>query len=368
VGGLADAGQFIVRAMVLAAGVGSRLEPLTTQTPKPLVPIANVPVMEHILKLLKRHEFADICANVHYLPDQIKDYFEDGSRLGINLHFLEEKELSGDAGGVRACRDFLSGTTFVVLMGDLLTDADLTEIVRQHKKKKALASIGLKRVREVSHFGIAVLDQAGLITAFQEKPQAHEAKSDLASTGIYILEPEVFNYIPDKGSYGFGRQLFPSLVEKGFPVLGVEIEGYWSDVGTLTQYRQANFDTLAGLVHLDVPGHVKMSPDHLHSKVWLEEGAIIEPNVVIEGPALIGKNSIVRSGAHLSGSVVIGENCIIQEGARIQNSILWSGAQVKSRAEIIDTILGKNVQIESGKIYTGVAAVPESSSEQVALM
>jgi NDP-sugar pyrophosphorylase family protein len=318
--------------------------------------------MQHLLMLLKRHEFADVCANVHYLPDQIKNYFGDGSRLGINLHFLEEKELTGDAGGVRACRDFLSGTTFVVLMGDLLTDADLTAIIAQHKKKKALASIGLKRVKDVSHFGIAVLNKEGLITAFQEKPQPEEAKSDLASTGIYILEPEVFKYIPEKGSYGFGRQLFPALVEKGFPVLGVEIDGYWSDVGTLAQYRQANFDALADLVHLDVPGHVKMSPDHPNQKVWLEEGAIIEPNAVIDGPALIGKNSVIHSGAHLSGSVVIGENCVIHEGAKIQNSILWAGAKVKSKAEITDTILGKDVQIEAGKVYTGVAAVPENSA------
>src|SRR5271156_5939253 len=178
--------------MVLAAGVGSRLEPLTVQTPKPLVPIANIPVMEHLLKLLKRHDFAEICANVHYLPDQITSYFQDGSSIGIKMHFLEEKELSGDAGGVRACHDFLGGTTFVVLMGDLLTDADLTKIVAEHKQKNALATIGLKRVSDVSHFGIAVRDQSGMITAFQEKPQPHEAKSDLASTGIYVLEPEVF--------------------------------------------------------------------------------------------------------------------------------------------------------------------------------
>ncbi|HMD53445.1 MAG TPA: NDP-sugar synthase, partial [Phycisphaerae bacterium] len=169
------------------------------------------------------------------------------------------------------------------------------------------------------------------------------------------------------GTYGFGRQLFPGLVQKGFPVLGVEVESYWSDVGTLAQYRQANFDALAGLVSLEVPGHVKMSPDHSYGKVWLEEGAIIEPDVVIEGAALIGKNSIVRSGAHLSGSVVIGEKCVVHERAKLKNSILWAGAQVKSTAQITDTILGKNVQIEAGKVYTGVAAIPEGSSEQVAL-
>jgi len=318
--------------------------------------------MEHILNLLHTHGFADICANLHYLPNQIKEYFGDGSRLGINLHFLEERELSGDAGGVRACRGFLSGTTFVVMMGDLLTDADLTQIVAQHRKKKAIASIGLKRVQDVSHFGIAVLNKEGLITAFQEKPSAEEAKSDLASTGIYVLEPEVFKYIPESGSYGFGRQLFPDLVAKGYPVLGVEVESYWSDVGTLAQYRQANFDTLERLVHLNLPDDVKLSPAYASGKVWLEQGAVIEPNVVIDGPALIGKNSVIRSGARLSGCVVIGENCSVHEGALIDNSILWNGAQVHSKAQITDTILGKDVKIEPGKIYTGIAAVPESTS------
>jgi mannose-1-phosphate guanylyltransferase len=353
--------------MVLAAGVGSRLEPLTTQVPKPLVPVANVPVMEHILKLLNKHGFSDICANLHYLPQQIRDYFQDGSSLGIRLHFLGEEQLSGDAGGVRACRDFLDGNTFIVMMGDLLTDVDLTQIVQEHKRKKALASIALKRVQDVSHFGVAVLDSEGFINQFQEKPQPHEAKSNLASTGIYVLEPEVFNHIPQTGTYGFGRQLFPSLVEKGFPVLGVEVQTYWSDVGTLVQYRQSNFDALEGLVSLQVPGHLRMSTDHSHGKVWLEDGVIIEPNVVIEGQALIGKNSIVRSGAHLSNSVVIGADCTIDSGARLRNSILWPGAQVKANAQITDTILGKNVLVEPGKVCTGGAYVPKSTAEKVVL-
>ncbi len=242
----------VLKAMVLAAGVGSRLDPLTTEVAKPLVPVANIPVMEHILNLLKQHGFADICANLHYLPEKIEEYFGDGSNLGVSLSFHREEKLSGDAGGVRACRKFFGDGTFIVLSGDVLTDVNLTAIVEQHKKKKALASIALKAVDDVSHFGVALLSKEGFITGFQEKPQPNEALSDLVSTGIYILEPEIFNFIPEAGEYGFGRQLFPRLIEKGFPILGVQCHDYWSDVGTIEQYRRSNFDAIAGKVKLSL--------------------------------------------------------------------------------------------------------------------
>src|SRR4030095_1867806 len=207
----------MMKAMVLAAGVGSRLDPLTTGVPKPLVPVVNRPIMEIILELLKRHGVSEIVSNLHHLPDQLLRYFGDGSRLGLKLSFHHEEDLSGDAGGVRTCRAFLEDGTFLVLMGDLLTDADLTAIVAEHKKKGALAPIGLKAVDDVSQFGVALINEEGFITGFQEKPAAADALSNLASTGIYVFDPEVFEHIPTEGFYGFGRQLFPSLLQKGAP-------------------------------------------------------------------------------------------------------------------------------------------------------
>ena len=193
------------RAMVLAAGVGSRLDPLTSQVPKPLVPVLNVPVIEHIFKLLAKHGITDVCANLHYLSEQIIAYCGNGERFGINLTLKPEPKLSGDAGGVRFCREFLEGGTFMVIMGDLLTDADLTSIINTHKSKKALASIAVKAVpnEEVSSFGVVVRNEEGFITGFQEKPKPEEALSNMISTGIYIFEPEVFNYIPKEGDFGF---------------------------------------------------------------------------------------------------------------------------------------------------------------------
>ena len=242
-----------MKAMVLAAGAGTRLDPLTLQLPKPLVPVVNIPVIDHTLNLLKRHGFDNVWANLHHLPDLMANHFEKNN-LPVKVNYLIEDELSGDAGGVRACRKNLDDSTLLVIMGDLLTNADLSYVVEQHKKNNSLATIALKAVEDVSQFGVAVIDKNGRIKEFQEKPAPKEAKSNLASTGIYILEPAVFDHMPITGNYGFGKQLFPDLVNKGLPVLGVEINSYWSDVGTFEQYRRANFDALDKKIELALPG------------------------------------------------------------------------------------------------------------------
>ncbi len=342
---------------MLAAGVGSRLDPLTSQTPKPLVSVVNVPIMEHVLKLLSRHEFTDVCANLHYLPEKIIDYFGNGESLDINLKFLREEKLSGDAGGVRACRKFLEDSTFLVVMGDLLTDADLTYIVREHKRKKALASIAIKHVDDVSHFGVALLNKDGFITGFQEKPAPHEALSNLVSTGIYVLEPDIFNFIPAEGEYGFGRQLFPMLVQKGLPVLGLEIDSYWSDVGTLTQYRISNFEALKGKIKLDLPGQLVTSGSCTIRKM---DSAIIEEGSIIEGDLMIGDKSIIKSGARIMGTVVIGDNCIVESGAKVTDAVIWNGVHVLSGAKISDSVIGSYCTVAAGENLSNTAIVSQN--------
>ena len=328
-----------MRAMILAAGVGSRLDPLTTLVPKPLVPIANVPVMEHILALVHRHGFRNVCANLHYMPDKLTEYFKDGSDFGVDLHFRNEKELSGDAGGVRALKNYLQDGTFIVLMGDLVTDCDLTHVIAQHKKNGAIASIGIKPVEAVERFGVVVTDDNGRIVGFQEKPARSEALSNMVSTGIYILEPEVFDYIPKEGSYGFGRQLFPSLVEKKLPVYGVEINCYWSDVGTIEQYRHSNFDVLDGAVKLDLHGeHVERDG----AQLFLSPGVDIADDVKIEGRAIIGRNCKIGRGARLSGRTVIGDNCVIEPFAQVTDSVVWSDVIIAREAVITDTVVSSS--------------------------
>lgn len=340
-----------MRAMVLAAGVGSRLEPLTNQVPKPMVPIANRPVMQHILALTRKHGITEVISNLHYQADKIREYFGDGSKFGIKLEYLFEKELSGDAGGVRACKDFFGKETFIVLMGDLLTDADLTDIVRQHKEKKALASIAIKRMDDVTQFGVVVTNEDGFITGFQEKPKQDEALSNHISTGIYILEPEVFDYMPATGTYGFGRQLFPSLVQQGLPVLGVMIDDYyWSDVGTISQYRLANFDALEGNVKVEVAGR-----PHDHGLV--EEGARIATDALIEGKIYLGRNSRIDAGVKIRGSVLVGDDCHIEAGAELEDTIVWSSTTIGRGARLTNCVVGSDCTVQAGTTQREIASV-----------
>jgi NDP-sugar pyrophosphorylase family protein len=358
-----------MKAMVLAAGVGTRLDPLTTQLPKPLVPVANIPVMQHILNLLLKHGFSDIAANLHYLPQQLIDYFGDGSKFGVKLMLKYEEKLSGDAGGVRACKDFFHNERFLVIMGDLVTDADLTNILKTHVDKKALATIALKQVDDVSLFGVVARNKEGMITGFQEKPKPEEALSHLVSTGIYILEPEVFNYMPPTGEFGFGRQLFPALVAKGLPVLGVEIDDYWSDVGTIPQYRKANFDALKGLVELDLSASQCLPKNSTkNNSVLLGKGSMIDDGASINGLLMLGKNSHIQSGAAVKGTVVIGDNCLVESGVTIADSILWSGAQIGAGATLSESVIGINCKIEPRSKIIQSAKVQSIESDQPRLL
>lgn len=340
-----------MKAMVLAAGVGSRLDPLTMQLPKPLVPVANRPVMQHILSLLKKHGFEDVISNLHYQPEKIERFFGDGSSLELNLQFRTEKELSGDAGGVRACKDFLGHDTFVVLMGDLLTDTNLTRIVEEHKRKKALATIAVKQVQDVSQFGVAIFDNEGFINGFQEKPSLSEALSNFASTGIYVLEPEVFQYMPATGSYGFGRQLFPWLVERGLPVLAVEIKDYWSDVGTINQYKLSNFDALRGDVELHLP------PLASGFRLQVEGDAKIDKNVKLEGHLLVGSGSVINSGVKVRGHVIIGTNCFIDSNVVLENTVIWDNSTVERGAQLVNCVVGADCVVGYGEKHVELATV-----------
>jgi NDP-sugar pyrophosphorylase family protein len=313
-------------------------------------------VLEHILNLLSDHGFTDVCANLHYLPEKIVDYFGDGSRFGTKLTFKHEPKLTGDAGGVRSCREFLSSGTFIVTMGDLLTDADLSAVVAQHKAKKALASIAVKEVplSEVHRFGVVVTNKDGFITGFQEKPTAEESRSRMISTGIYVLEPEVFNHIPAEGDYGFGRQLFPALVNEGFPLLGIEIDSYWSDVGTIQQYRESNFDALAGLVKVRMKG----ASTHMGAgTLWVDEGATIGDGLAIEGRAQIGRQTRIGKNCVFRGSVVIGDNCVIEDDVHLQDTVVWAGARIEAASHLENSVVGYNCIVPNASKHIEVATV-----------
>jgi NDP-sugar pyrophosphorylase family protein len=345
-----------LKAMVLAAGVGSRLDPLTRQLPKPVVPFANRPVMEHILRLLKRHGITQTVSNVHYLPDRVTNYFENGANFGMDMQFVREQSLSGDAGGVRACRDYLGKERFLVVMGDLITDMDLSYVINQHIEKGAFATIALKQVVDVERFGVAVLNKDGLITGFQEKPSRDAAKSNLASTGIYVFEPEIFEYIGDAAEVGFGKMVFPKLVADKLPVLGVEVWGYWSDVGTVDQYMASTIDALQGLIDMDMPGLP-------FEKGWMDAGSSIGSQTLIDGVVLMGKDSHISDGVRIRGYAVIGDNCLIEHGADIQDSIIWPGTIIGANSRVARSVVGANVFVEKGSSVTHEAIVEPALSE-----
>ncbi|MDH4179965.1 MAG: nucleotidyltransferase family protein, partial [Armatimonadota bacterium] len=232
-----------MKAMVLAAGLGERMRPLTEHLPKPLLPIANRPVMSCILEHLARHGFTDVIANLHYRPEDIVDYFGDGSRFGVNLAYTHEEQLWGIAGGVRRCKDFFAGETFLVIGADDLTDMDLTALVAEHRRAGAMASIGLVEVEETSQYGIVVTDGDGRIQRFVEKPKG-ESPSRTANTQIYLFESAVFDFIPPNQVYDFGFDAFPDMVAQAVPFYGFSLPGYWRDIGGLADYLAAQVDAL----------------------------------------------------------------------------------------------------------------------------
>ena len=236
-----------LKAMVMAAGMGSRLEPLTLSVPKPLIPVMNQPLMDIILTQLSELGVKDVISNTYYLADKIIERYQKNN-LGINFNYIKETALSGTAGGVKKCQDFFNkGEDFIVMSGDILTNAEIEEGIKIHKESGAIATIGVKQVPHelVSHFGVVVTDENGYIKEFQEKPSLAEAKSNLINTGIYIFNYKIFDYIPENTFYDFAKNVFPQLLKDG-QINTFEVNGYWNDIGTIEQYKQSMQDIFNG--------------------------------------------------------------------------------------------------------------------------
>ena len=258
-----------MKAVVMAGGEGTRLRPLTSNQPKPMVPIVGKPCMEHIIELLKRHGFEDVIVTVAFLPQAIRSYFGGGETLGVDIGYSVEESPLGTAGSVRLAAERLDGT-FLVISGDALCDVDLTRLVDFHREKQASVTIGLKSVENPLEFGIVVTDDDGRVERFLEKPSWGQVFSDTINTGIYVLEPEVLKHVPTDRPFDFSKELFPLLLEMGRPIYGCVLDGYWQDIGNLDQYRQANFDALDGQVGLDIPGL------RVRGNIWIGEGADLD--------------------------------------------------------------------------------------------
>ena len=343
-----------LQAIIMAGGEGVRLRPMTVHTPKPLCPLLNEPVMGYAVKLLRQHGVSEIGVTLWYQPQKIRRIFRKGERYGVKLKYYEEKEPVGTAGSVKMARKALTDT-FFVLSGDGLTDCDLTAALRFHKEKKALATLVLKRVPVPLSYGVVLTDQDSRITRFIEKPDWKRVFSDLANTGVYILEPDIFDYIPDTGAPDFGKDVFPALLAGGLPVYSFETDGYWCDVGDQRAYLQAQADLLEGKVNLP------------HAS-GIHESARIDGTAKVEGNCFIGEDVFIGPGAVIRDAV-IGNRAYIGSGAVVENSCLWQDVTVQEKARVSGSVICDGAAIrQEAELSDGCALGPRAAVGAFALL
>ena len=339
-----------MRAMILAAGLGTRLRPLTYVMPKPVAPVLNRPIVARIAELLARHGFSQVVTNVSYLPEQIRGVLGDGSAFGLEITYSEEGEPLGTAGGVGKVRDFLSGTdSFLVISGDALTGIDLTAMREAHEANVArggIATLATKRVDDTTQFGVVITDEEARIQGFQEKPDPAEALSDLANCGIYMFRKEIFEYFPPPdhhspagdddqppGFVDWAMDVFPALLDGDVPFYSHEIDAYWNDIGSVAEFVQGNLDALGGAVGIDPPA------GEVSAGIYAGEGSDLDA-VKVKAPALIGTDCQVGAGVDLHGPVVIGDGCHLGAGAMLRDCVVLPGAEVLPGALVVGGLYG----------------------------
>jgi mannose-1-phosphate guanylyltransferase len=319
-----------MKAMVLAAGLGTRLKPITFEIPKPMVPVLDLPVMGHTVRMLRRQGFDQLIANLHYYPDSIRGYFGD------LLEYRHEEELLGTAGGVRGVRDFFGDDPVVVVSGDALTDLDLRALLERHHSAGGIGSLTVKRVPDTREYGVVIHDADGRIEGFQEKPDPAEALSDLANCMIYVLEPEIFDYFPEKEEVDFALDVFPALLSGDIPFGVHASDEYWNDVGSLPEYLQGNLDVITGAVNVEPAGRIVDSPSEL------------DVDVELEGRVLLGDDVRIGDGARLDGPLVIGPGSRIGARARVRESVLLGGTEIPDGGLLAAAIAGNGEVLAKG--------------------
>jgi len=330
-----------VKAVIMAGGEGTRLRPLTSNAPKPMLPLVNRPMMEHIIDLLKQHGIDEIVVTVAFMPNAIRNYFGDGSEFGVHISYASEETPLGTAGSVRNAMAELDDT-FLVISGDVLTDVDLTALIKDHTDRQALATIGLVRVENPLEYGIVISNEDGSIERFLEKPTWGQVFSDTINSGIYVLEPRIFDWIAPDTSVDFSSDVFPKLLEAGEPVFGSVGEGYWEDVGTLDAYLRAHKDILDGRVTVRIPGF------ELSDGIYVGEGAEIHPDAVLNGPAVIGDNCYVDAGVRLGEYAVLGQGVRMRRDGELERTVVHENAYIGEGAKMRGTLVGRASDLRRG--------------------
>ena len=347
----------------MAGGEGTRLRPMTANQPKPLLPVVNKPIMEHVLRLLKRHGFDETVVTVQFLASLIRTYFGDGEELGMHLSYATEELPLGTAGSVKNAEDELKDDAFLVISGDALTDIDLDAVVRAHRAKGALVTVCLTRVPDPLEFGIVITDPDDRIERFLEKPTWGQVFSDTVNTGIYVMEPEVFEHVAPGEVVDWAGDVFPALVAAGAPVFGHIADGYWEDVGTQESYLRAQADVLNRRVQVEIDGF-EVSPG-----VWLGEGADVDPDAILQGPLCIGAYAKVEAGAQLREFTVLGDNVVVQAGAFLHRAVVHDNVFIGAQASLRGCVIGKNSDVmRAARIEEGAVVGDECVVEQEAIL
>lgn len=336
-----------MRAVIIAGGLGTRLRPLTYNTPKPIVPVANRPFVVLQIELLRQHGVKEIILNLHYLSDEIKRVLGDGSQWGVKLYYSIEEQPLGTAGAVKNAEQYFDREPLVVFNGDALTDINISQIIDFHKKKKARATLTLTRVEDPTHYGVILTDAAGRVSQFVEKPSWDQVANlsvngpaNAINAGIYVLDPAIFKNMPKGVNYSFERQLFPSLLEKGEPVYGFVSDRYWIDIGKPAQYRQAHEAILRGEVAVKVYG------TRNNSRTWIGENCKLDKTVKLTGPAIIGRNVSVAAETKIQDYTVLGDNTWLGRESVLSRAIVWAGTRIGSHVNLSGCIIGFDCVIE----------------------
>ncbi len=333
-----------MKAVIMAGGEGTRLRPLTSLLPKPMVPIVNQPVMEHILGLVKHHGITEVVATLAFMPQVIQDYFGEGDEWGMRIDYAIEETPLGTAGSVKNAQPLLpDDEPFLVISGDALTDINLSDAIAFHREKGGAVTIALKAVPDPLEFGVVITDDDGRVERFLEKPTWGQVFSDRINTGIYVIEPWVLDEVPP-GPYDFSADLFPKLMEQGHALFGIVCDGYWCDVGSRESYLEVHADILDGKAMIYVPG-VRASEN-----LWVAESATVAPDAVLGEKVVLGNNVTVRSGAVVADYTVVGDNCVIGNDARVEHSVLWDDTFVGKHAKVSGAVLCRGVDVRAGAV------------------
>ncbi|MDY0233499.1 MAG: sugar phosphate nucleotidyltransferase, partial [Sulfurimonas sp.] len=355
-----------MKAVVMAGGFGTRIQPLTHSRPKPMLPIMNRPMMEHTMMMLKDLGIKEFIVLLYFKPEIIQDYFKDGSDFGIKITYVVPDGDYGTAGAVKLAQEYIGSDNFIIISGDLVTDFDFKKLFDFHKKKKSKLSIGLTSVENPLQFGVVIANKDSVIEKFLEKPSWGEVFSDTINTGIYIIEPEILEYIPQNENFDFAKDLFPLLMKKNIDLMACNLEGYWRDVGNPESYREVYEDILNHKVNFGIHGKRQ---EYYDGALYSDDIYELDKSVEITGTVLLGKNVKIGKNVKLN-NVIIGDNVVIKSACKIRNSVFWENISVGRGAKLDNCIIcnnneiGINVTAKAGLILSEGCEVGELTTFQ----